>query len=275
MAPLMFGEILKQLSPELAYLTLYFQGEPYLHPGFLEMARMAKARKLYVVSSTNGHFLDQETARETVRSGLDKLIVSLDGATQESYSAYRVGGSLEKVLEGLKNIAEAKKMFASITPKIVIQCLLLSTNVNEKAEIRLISKEVKADRIEFKTAQFYDFENGNPLMPEGKESRYKINKAIRQQGNKATSDPNALSPKYVIKNKLRNSCFRMWSSCVVTWDGLVVPCCFDKDAVHVMGDLKVQRFDEIWNGKNYREFRKNILQNRKSIDICRNCTQKF
>ena len=189
MAPEMFEEILEQLGPELAWVTLYFQGEPYLNPGFLQMIRVAKARRLKVVSSTNGHFLTAETARETVRSGLDKLIVSLDGATQESYSAYRAGGSLEKVIEGLKYLAEAKDTLGSSTPRVVVQCLLLSTNIHEQEQIRHIAKEVKADKVEFKTAQFYDFENGNPLMPEEKYSRYKVNKSTRQQATTLTTSP--------------------------------------------------------------------------------------
>jgi radical SAM protein with 4Fe4S-binding SPASM domain len=261
LAPELFRSAIGQLSPELAYLTLYFQGEPYLHPGFAELVRYAKSNKLYVVSSTNGHFLDRETALETVRSGLDKLIVSVDGGDQESYAAYRTGGSLDKVVEGLRHLADAKNALASRKPKTIIQCLLLRTNQHQKEAIRKLAKDVNADKVEFKTAQFADFENGNPLMPDKeRDSRYKkVNK----------------SPKYVIKNKLRNHCFRMWSSCVITWDGLVVPCCFDKDAAHVMGDLKQQTFEEIWRGERYSEFRNLILQNRKSVDICRNCTQKY
>jgi len=67
----------------------------------------------------------------------------------------------------------------------------------------------------------------------------------------------------------------MWSGCVITWDGKVVPCCFDKDADHSMGDLNEQSFDEIWKGERFNEFRKKILKNRKSVEICRNCSQRW
>jgi radical SAM protein with 4Fe4S-binding SPASM domain len=272
----LFRSALNQLSPELVYLTLYFQGEPYLHPGFTDLVRLAKTFNLYVAASTNGHFLDPETARETVRSGLDRLIVSVDGADQQSYAAYRAGGSLEQVVGGMRYLADAKKALNSRKPKTVMQCLLLRTNQLQKEAIRRLAKEVRADKVEFKTAQFYNFENGNPLMPlNERDSRYRANKATGQQGNRATGKDDTVSPTYVIKNKLRNSCFRMWSSCVITWDGMVVPCCFDKDAAYVMGDLKKQRFEDIWNGEKYRDFRKKILHDRKSIDICRNCNQYF
>ena len=62
-------------------------------------------------------------------------------------------------------------------------------------------------------------------------------------------------------------------SCVITWDGLVVPCCFDKDAVYQMGDLKNNSFEEVWKSEPYKAFRTKVITNRKSIDICTNCTE--
>ena len=58
-----------------------------------------------------------------------------------------------------------------------------------------------------------------------------------------------------------------------TWDGLLVPCCFDKDAKHVLGDLKTNSFKEIWKGNKYKGLRESIIKNRKGIDICTNCTE--
>lgn len=65
----------------------------------------------------------------------------------------------------------------------------------------------------------------------------------------------------------------MWHSCVITWDGKVVPCCFDKDAHFVLGDLKEQTFKEIWFGEKYNHFRKSLLKSRSEIEICKNCTE--
>ena len=139
---------------------------------------------------------------------------------------------------------------------------------NQIEEIKILGKSLGVDRVKLKTAQFYDFENGNPLMPdEERWSRYRL----RDEG-RGTKETN---PIFKIKNPLTNRCFRMWSGCVITWDGKVVPCCFDKDAEHCMGDLKKQSFQEAWKGEKYQRFRQTILRNRKSIDICRNCSQKF
>jgi radical SAM protein with 4Fe4S-binding SPASM domain len=104
----------------------------------------------------------------------------------------------------------------------------------------------------------YDYENGNPLIPaDGQYSRYKKN----------------ADGTYSIKNKLLNQCWRMWHSCVITWDGSVVPCCFDKDASHKLGSLQSTSFKSIWQSNEYQRFRGSLLQSRKEIDICQNCTE--
>jgi radical SAM protein with 4Fe4S-binding SPASM domain len=65
----------------------------------------------------------------------------------------------------------------------------------------------------------------------------------------------------------------MWSSCVITWDGKVVPCCFDKDAKHQLGNLQEKTFKEIWQNDSYKKFRTSLLKSRKEIDICQNCSE--
>ena len=252
----MFHSIIDQLSPGLAWLTLYFEGEPFMNPRFIDFIFYARSKGIYVSSSTNGHFLNMENAEATVRSGLNRLIISIDGTDQQTYEAYRIGGSLKKVVEGINVLAEAKKSAGSKTPEIIIQFLVLRSNQQQIKDIRKKGIEWGGNRVEIKTAQFYNFENGNPLMPDnGRFSRY--------QGN----------GQFKLKNILPGHCFRMWTGSVITWDGTVVPCCFDKDAKHWFGNIKDKSFREIWNSREYNDFRRMILNQRKTIEICRNCTE--
>ncbi|MCX6286264.1 MAG: radical SAM/SPASM domain-containing protein [Bacteroidetes bacterium] len=252
----LYKSLIGQLSPELAWLTLYFQGEPFMNTGFFDFISSARSRNIYVSSSTNGHFLDKDNATAIVKSGLNRLIISVDGTDQQAYEAYRVGGSLNKVIEGIKTLAEAKMSAGSKTPEIIIQFLVLKSNQHQIKDIRKKGIEWGGNKVKIKTAQFYDFKNGNPLMPyEGKYSRYSGSRQMR------------------LKNTLPKHCFRMWSSCVITWDGKVVPCCFDKDAHHMLGDLKDRNFREIWQSREYYDYRQMILRHREQIDICQNCTE--
>src|SRR5882672_5810150 len=89
----LFESIVNQL-PQLSYMIFYFQGEPYLHTELLDMVKYASKKKIYTATSTNAHFLSNEGAKRTVESGLDRLIISIDGTEQETYQSYRVGGKL-------------------------------------------------------------------------------------------------------------------------------------------------------------------------------------
>lgn len=253
-----FKKTIDELHKELLYLIFYFQGEPYLNPKFLEMVKYASSKKIYTATSTNAHYLNDENARKTIESGLDRLIISIDGTTQEVYQQYRIGGNLEKVLQGAQNVAKWKKELKSRTPNIIFQFLVVAPNEHQMKEVEQLGKSVGVDEVRFKTAQIYNYKKGSPLIPQDeKYSRYK----------KQTDGS------YRIKNKLANSCWKLWHSCVITWDGKVVPCCFDKDAKHRLGNLQKERFVALWQGEHYYRFRRAIIKSRSEIDICKNCTE--
>jgi radical SAM protein with 4Fe4S-binding SPASM domain len=253
----LYKKIIDEIHPELVYLILYFQGEPFLNKQFLEFVKYAAAKNIYTATSSNAHYFTDEMARATVESGLDRLIVSLDGITQDTYEKYRIGGNLEKVLEGTKRLVYWKKKLGSKTPHIIWQFIAFKHNEHQIPELEKKAKEIGVDELGIKTAQIYDYQHTDELIPETEAlSRYK-----------KTEDG------YVIKNELLNQCWRMWRGSVVTWDGLVVPCCFDKDATHRFGDVSKDTFEAVWKGEAYNNFRSAILRSRKEIDICTNCTE--
>lgn len=254
-----FRDTIDQLSGELLYLIFYFQGEPYLNPDFLDMVKYASEKGIYTATSTNAHYLNDANARRTVESGLDRLIISIDGTTQEVYQQYRKGGKLEKVLAGARNIMKWKKELKSKTPFVFFQFLVVKPNEHQIEDVKRLAAEIGVDDVRFKTAQVYDYEQDpNQLIPTlDKYSRYRRN----EQGE------------FQFKNSLQNHCWRLWHATVISWDGLVVPCCFDKDAQHTLGDLKGKPFKEVWHSDQYVNFRRQILQSRKNIDICANCSE--
>lgn len=253
-----FQKGLDDLYQDLVYLILYFQGEPYLHPQFHQLVSMAKAKKIYVATSTNAHYLNDDHAKATVTSGLDRLIISLDGTDQETYEQYRVGGALDKVVSGAKNIIRWRKQLQSKTPLVVFQFLVTAKNEHQIPVVKSLAKEIGVDDVWFKTAQVYEYENGHELIPtDSRYSRY------RQRAD----------GKWEVKNDFENRCWKMWHSSVITWDGKVVPCCFDKDASHEMGNVKYAAFSSIWHGESYNQFRTKLLKSRSEIDICKNCTE--
>lgn len=253
-----YNKTIDEQSKNLSYLLLYFQGEPFLHKNFVKMIKFATDKGIYTATSTNAHYFTDDVARETVQSGLDRLIISIDGTTQDVFEQYRVGGSLEKVIDGTKKLVHWKKKLNSPTPHLIFQFLVVKPNEHQIADVHKMAAEIGVDEVKLKTAQLYDYENGNELMPTNEQySRYKKNG----------------DGKYSLKHKLYNHCWKMWHSSVVTWDGTVVPCCFDKDASHALGSLAENTFAEIWQDKKYNSFRQALLKSRSEIDICKNCTE--
>lgn len=253
-----FRTTIDEMGSNLFYLIFYFQGEPYINPNFLEMVRYAADRNIYTITSTNGHFMNEANAKKTIESGLSRIIISVDGTTQDTYESYRKEGNLETVLQGARNLVKAKKELRSATPHIIFQFLVVKPNEHQIPEIYKLAEEIGVDEVKLKTAQVYDYKDGNDLIPTiERYSRYKKQK----------------DGSFTIKNQLLNHCWKLWHSCVITWDGKVVPCCFDKDATYRLGDLKENSFKKIWSDKPYLNFRKDLLKGRDKIDICTNCTE--
>jgi radical SAM protein with 4Fe4S-binding SPASM domain len=161
-------------------------------------------------------------------------------------------------LQGARNLVKWKKQLNSRHPHIVFQFLVVKPNEHQIPEIHRLAREIGADEVRLKTAQVYDYQHGNPLIPtQDKYARY-------QQNADGT---------WSVKNALANHCWKLWHACVITWDGIVVPCCFDKDAAHRLGDLKNVPFRSLWKGEAYQHFRKSLLRGRHQINICTNCTE--
>ena len=248
----LFKRVIDELGSGLYNVNLYFQGEPMLHPLFFSF--IDSCVKTNSVVSTNGHYLSEANSERIVQSGLCKLIISLDGADQEIYSKYRVNGDVQRVIEGIRNISKAKEKFKS-SLKIEVQCLVNRFNELQIPVIKALTRSVHA-KLSLKSMQIISKDEISSWMPVNNRFR----RYILKQGS------------FVLKSSMPDKCARLWFNPVITWDGKVVPCCFDKDAEYVMGDLYQETFAEIWNGPKYRIFRKSIMTGRHMIDMCRNCT---
>jgi radical SAM protein with 4Fe4S-binding SPASM domain len=237
---------------------LYFQGEPLLHPRLAEFIRYATDRKIYTSVSTNGHHLGRQNAKKMIESGLDRIIISLDGTDQESYSRYRKNGDFNKVLSGIVTLVQLKKEMNSRLPSIILQFIVMRHNEYQIDEVKKLGMRLKADRTVIKSLQIYDLKNNLKLLPVNPQfSRYKLNK----------------NSEAVIKNPLRNRCKRLWNTMVILHDGRVVPCCFDKNAQIINGKYPDSSLQKIWKGEQSVKFRQKILHSRKNISMCCNCTE--
>jgi radical SAM protein with 4Fe4S-binding SPASM domain len=248
----LFDKFLKETGPFLYNINLYFQGEPMMHPGFFTF--LEKTVKYHTIVSTNGHFLTLESAEKIAKSGVNTLVVSLDGLNQEVYSSYRKNGDIEKVLGGIRFVSSAIKRNSS-SVKLEIQFLVNRLNESQIPDMRKFAKDVNA-KLTLKSMQILSGERITGWLPSGERFR----RYIYENG------------RAVLKGKQKNRCLRTWINPVITWDGKVIPCCFDKNADHIFGDLTRNSFREIWSGEKAVQFRQSLLDDRSKTGICRNCT---
>ena len=247
------GKLASEISGHVLSAYLYFQGEPMMHPQFFDIVSLF--RGMNPVISTNGHFLDIASCHSLTTSGLKRIIISYDGVTPETYNKYRRGGDHAEVKQGIMRLAETVKNNRS--PLVMeLQFLVGSHNEHEVAAAARFARSVNA-RFSVKSMQVLDKRRVEHWIPvTGKRARHTM-----QAGHAKT-----------IRAPLKG-CLRMWTTAVVTVDGDVVPCCYDKNGAYIMGNIKDQKFSDIWHGQKYRAFRKQVMALRSSVDICRDCPQ--
>lgn len=254
----LFSKIAQECKSHLIYLTLYFQGEPFLYPQFIEIVEEAKKYQFYTASSSNGQFIDYELALKIVNSGLDKLIISVDGSTQEVYQEYRIGGSFNKAIEAINNLNKAKALYKRKSPIIEMQFIVFKHNEHQINDIKTLSKKLKVNKLSLKTAQINDLQNRKNLLTSiNKYARYTIN------------DQGILERKKAIKNR----CWRAFSGVVIAANGDVLPCSYDKNGEYSFGNINNEPLYAIWKNEKATAFRKQLLLNRSQYEICKNCTE--
>jgi radical SAM protein with 4Fe4S-binding SPASM domain len=256
-----FDALMQKMGDDVFFLLIYHQGEPYINKHFFDFVRIAKERNIYITTSTNGHYFTDENIRQTIKSGLDSMIVSIDGVTQDSFEKYRVGGNLEKVVEGTKKLMLEKKKRKSRTPNVALQFLVMKHNESEIEAVRELGKEMGVDRVLIKNIEVRSFKEAEEWLPNEKEfRRYEVTEN-----------------EFIVKGQNdKKSCSRPWMSTLINWDGTFVPCCFDKNGRYPMGNIhKATNIEEIWKGDVISDFRKKLLADRKQIDICANCNMGF
>jgi MoaA/NifB/PqqE/SkfB family radical SAM enzyme len=236
---------LKTFSKKAFYANLYLQGEPLLNPNLPKLIKKAKELKYYTYVSTNGMLISVEKAALLVDSGLDRLVISIDGITQKSYSFYRKGGELDIVKEGVRKIVAARKQAKKNNPYLIMQFLVNKENEKELKALRKFSKALGFDKLELKTMQVYD--SHETYLPQDKRFNRYDNTKLKQQ---------------------KKACFRLWSHAVFTSDGIAIPCCYDKRPdFSITTDIKNNTF---WKSKELMSIRQKVLSGN-PLEICKNC----
>jgi MoaA/NifB/PqqE/SkfB family radical SAM enzyme len=266
-----FCRIVDELGQTALVMMFWDWGEPFLNPAAYEMIRYARQAGMKLVSSTNGHvFADPEQARQVVESGLDVLVFSVDGMTQETYQVFRKHGKLAAVLQGIENVAAEKRRSGSRTPVVNLRFIVMNHCEHEVPQVASVARGLGADIVTFR--KFHYVPGTGPtggigaaqpdparrLIPT--ETQYQL-PALDQGGR-----PVRVS---------RNPCRNLWNCPTIHWTGTVCSCFMDYNELRPVGSLATHGFREIWKGSAYRNLRTAFRNSWENLPLCGDCASGF
>ncbi|MCP4367779.1 MAG: radical SAM protein [Deltaproteobacteria bacterium] len=277
-----FKHILDQIRPKK--ITLSGLGEPFTHPNLLDMVRLAKEYGCSINTATNCTLLSQEKCEQIVKSGLDLIKVSIDGATRETYHNIRGEDRFLQVLDGIRALTDAKKRLGSSTPFIRFNYVMSQDNYREIAQITELSGRLGVDAIYFQPLELVGIEDRYELLVGGltyEEFSREIEQALAiSQQSQVKTNLHAIHQKLPLywkkyqmetRQKDTRKCILSWFSAYVTVEGIIRPCCSFSQTRADMGNLLESDIEAIWNGEKYQRFRKAIRAGKRPYQICANC----
>jgi len=259
-----FKKYIDEVGDYIFIILLWDWGEPFINPAIYDMISYAQNKNIKIVSSTNGHiFAKKDNAEKMVKSGLYSLIFAIDGITQETYERYRKGGNLDTVIEGIKNIIEAKRALNSKYPFVNLRFIAMKHNEHEIPKLKDFAESLGVNELTIKTLnphdEFNTEEEGMKFIPD--------NHAYRR----FEYDPET-NRRIPLKT---NPCKTLWNLSAIHWDGKVSPCTYDPYDKYNIGDLTKDTFKTIWWGKAYKQFRRQFKKDYRRLEPCSFCTYAF
>jgi radical SAM protein with 4Fe4S-binding SPASM domain len=268
----LFKRLLDEAGRYALLLLLWDWGEPFVNPAIYEMIAYAKGSGLKVVSSSNGHvFADETEARKLVQSGIDSIVIAVDGITQDTYERYRRSGRLETALTGVRNLVLQKRTLAWETPLINLRFLVMAHNEHEIPRLKDLAQALDIDVLSIKTLNPY----ADDMYAEHRDEQQEFYDSFipdTERYERFTTVDEGKGPHRVRRNP---PCKNLWNAPTVHWDGTVCSCTYDYNERQAFGDLKETSFRDIWFGERSRRLRREFRSNWEGLQLCRNCSYAY
>jgi len=295
-----FRKIVDEVGARVLALALWNYGEPLLNPDMCAMIAYARKNSLVTVVSTNCLALDEDKIRQLLDSGLDYLIVSFDGATEETYELFRGKGNFNKVLANLRLLMKIKKECAQLLPFVELQYIVMKDNADEINDIKILARSLGVDKLSLKKFTYVGGNEALPFLVSQEEYLFKKIAFGDNLSRQAIQIEGGIPPRYLNKGagkvrfsvvrkvlytflhhekykgfKPSNGCTRTLDSSVILWNADVAPCCGDLDFKYSFGNINTgESFMDIWNNHKYVSFREEALRDITSIPMCRRCPSR-
>ena len=259
-----FQAIIDEVKGYAHDIVLWNYGEPFLNKELLNMIHYAVSNGMQVITSTNGEFFKTKGfCRQIINSGLQRLLICLDGADQETIAFFRKGANFETIVKGIYLLSEAKQELSSKTPSIELQFIVMKHNEHQRDTMKNLAIKIGVNVYSEKTV---GIDANDPEFQEMCKKFLPQDLSLSRYYVRADSS-------FGLKRTNANYCSWVNRCAVINSDGSVVPCCYDLYSRHIMGNVFQESLQNIWKSGKYQAFRKQIRLNRKNISICNICSE--
>lgn len=263
-----FKKIVDELGDYLLMVELYNWGEPFLNKDFFRMVKYARNHEILVTTSSNLNVFDEKICNDLLDSGLNILMVSLDGASQETVETYQRGNNFAKVFSNIKEIVKKKRNLNVRKPLLQWKFFVTRFTEKEVPKAKKLAKDVGVDYIEF-AKLLCDMSQRFFLDPK---SQFKNVKDWLPKNEQYSAYSSNLRKK---KKSLINDCSSLWTRSVMNWDGSIYPCCNVYGEKWTFGNALEEGFSAVWNNDAYRSSRQRIAAGKvvKEKTVCHICAK--
>lgn len=259
----LYRQVIDQVKDYICFVAFWSWGEPFMHQDALRMIRYAKDQGLAVHTSTNGHFFNtRERARGLIQSGLDSLIVAVDGLDQPTYERYRQGGRLELVIKSIENLVAERSALGVKHPLITLRFIVMKHNEHQVGRVREFAQRLGVDVLTFRSAvvQRGEFNIEDELTPAAQEFQQYNYQGLPTREHRLK----------------RNSfyCHRPYANLTIFSNGDVVCCENDFNASLVLGNVKEESLRSILGSEKSRSFLQAFRKDLEQFSFCRTCENR-
>lgn len=247
----LFKKIVDQAKTYTHYVQLHHFGDPLMHPEQEKFIDYCEENGITTRMSINPLLLTEERSKKLLDSQLAELYISLDGGDNESYRAIRGrAADYDKAVVNIRRFVEMKVARGSKRPYVLIGMVLMKSTEQNVAFFEKMWDVPGVDERVIK--QFSSFGG---------------NEDIAELGTEKSKQQLFSSKKY--------PCYKPWKNFTITWDGKVVPCCYDYNKQYVIGDVREESLDEIWNNARMQALRRqHVTGNFEENVLCGSCLEK-
>lgn len=267
-----FKKIVDQFEG-LAKLHLHGIGEPLLNRDFTNMVEYAKNKNIYVCFNDNMSLLDKKKAERLVKLGLNELRISLDASDADTYRKIRNINLYDKVIENIRNIVKIKNDLKSNIPILKIVMVGMLKNLKQIPSIVELAYSLGIGEVVVQSMQTWSRQELVKHADKKTSIFAEDIKNIKSIFQKAREVSIAKRIKLVLPplEQTDYTCTWPWTSCFITTDGYINPCCNCPDPrLFNFGNIRNIKIKDIWFGSDYENFRRS-LKSSKIPEICKGC----